>query len=109
MADMNNMHNYSLEALNMPSEDWLGAFYHPTDTIAIRVFADKKGSDYFGQKITCILEEFPDKIESLMTHNKHGRGIFNVVNQGGHDDASITRITAHFVEMDDVSFEEQLA
>jgi putative DNA primase/helicase len=109
MADMNNMHNYSLEALNVPSEDWLGAFYRPTDTLCIRVFSDKKGSDYFGQKITCILEEFPDKIESLMTHNQHGRGIFNVVNQGGHDDVSITRITAHYVEMDDVSLEEQLA
>src|SRR5699024_10813374 len=35
------------------------------------------------------------------------RGIFCVVNYGGHDDAAITRINAQFVEMDDCSFEEQ--
>jgi hypothetical protein len=64
---MNNMQDkqepqgltvFSLPAMNVPSEDWLGAFYCPTDTLCIRVFADKKGSDYFGQKITCVLEEF---------------------------------------------------
>jgi putative DNA primase/helicase len=99
---------FSLEALNVPSEDWLGAFYRPTDTLCIRVFADKKAVITSDRKLLVFLRNSPDKIESLIAHNQHGRGIFNVINQGGHDDASIIRITAHFVEMDDVSLEEQL-
>ena len=35
------------------------------------------------------------------------RGIFFVVNFGGQDDDSITRINAQFVEMDNDSFDEQ--
>lgn len=35
------------------------------------------------------------------------RGIFFVVNYGGQDDDSITRINAQFVEMDNDSFDEQ--
>lgn len=43
----------------------------------------------------------------MTKHNEQGHGIFYVVNAGGQDDASITRINAQFVEMDDLSFEEQ--
>lgn len=35
------------------------------------------------------------------------RGIFFVVNAGGHKDQAITRITAHFVEADQCSLDEQ--
>ena len=47
-------------------------------------------------------------IESeLKKHNAMNRGVFFVVNYGGHDDDSITRINAQFVEMDSGSFDEQ--
>lgn len=40
-------------------------------------------------------------------NNAQNRGIFYVINCGGHDDKSITRINAQFVEMDDLSFKDQ--
>ncbi|MCL1831896.1 MAG: RepB family DNA primase, partial [Oscillospiraceae bacterium] len=46
--------------------------------------------------------------KELHANNERGRGIFFAVNHGGHDDVSITRINAQFVEMDDMSLEEQL-
>ena len=45
--------------------------------------------------------------ETLKKHNEQNRGIFFVVNYGGQDDASITRVNAQFVEMDDKTFAEQ--
>lgn len=44
---------------------------------------------------------------TLKSHNEKNRGIFFVVNYGGQEDSSISRINAQFVEMDDLSFEEQ--
>ncbi|MDO9490965.1 hypothetical protein [Acetobacterium sp.] len=35
------------------------------------------------------------------------RGVFFVVNGGGHKDGEITRVTAHFVEADGLSLETQ--
>ena len=48
------------------------------------------------------------KIENqLRKHNAQNRGIFFVVNYGGHEAKDITRINAQFMEIDDVPFEEQ--
>jgi putative DNA primase/helicase len=45
----------------------------------------------------------------LQKHNQQNRGIYFVVNYGGHEDADITRINAQFVECDELSIEEQVA
>jgi putative DNA primase/helicase len=45
----------------------------------------------------------------LKEQNAQMRGIYFVVNAGGHEDADITRINAQFVECDDIPIEEQWA
>ncbi|MBT9132090.1 MAG: hypothetical protein DDT33_00600 [Firmicutes bacterium] len=46
--------------------------------------------------------------ETLKKHNAKQRGIYFVVNHGGHEDSDITRINAQFMECDDLSFDKQL-
>lgn len=94
-------------ALKIQAEDVIGALFNPTEKVCLRVFADRKGDPFTGQKYSGEAAKFTDCIETLKEHNKHNRGIFYVVNYGGHNDADITRINAQFVEMDEGSFEEQ--
>ncbi len=47
-------------------------------------------------------------VETLQKYNAKNRGIFFVVNYGGHEDTDTTRINAQFMECDNLSFEEQL-
>ncbi len=102
------MNDYSLNPINVPSEDFLHAFFEPEDRVCLRVFEDKGDGSFAGQKLECQLEGFSDLTETLERHNNADRGVFFVVNSGGHDDETINRINAQFVEMDDFSFEEQL-
>lgn len=94
-------------ALKIQAEDVIGALFNPTEKVCLRVFADRKGDPFIGQKYSSEAAKFTDCIETLKEHNKHNRGIFYVVNYGGHNDADITRINAQFVEMDEGTFEEQ--
>lgn len=50
-----------------------------------------------------------DAIHSQLSqvNQQERQGVFFVVNQGGHKDEAITRITAHFVEADDISLAQQ--
>jgi len=59
-------------------------------------------------KTDCVLEHITDITDVLKAHNEQGRGVFFVVNHGGHEDGDIDRINAHFCEMDDIPLEEQL-
>lgn len=94
-------------ALKIQAEDVIGALFNPTEKVCLRVFADRKGDPFTGQKYSGEAAKFTNCVETLKEHNKHNRGIFYVVNYGGHNDADITRINAQFVEMDEGSFEEQ--
>lgn len=62
-----------------------------------------------GAKLECECGKYLSIEETLKKHNEQNRGIFFVVNYGGHDDAAITRINAQFFEMDNGTFEEQQA
>ena len=95
--------------LKIQAEDVIGALFNPAEKVCLRVFADRKGDPFTGQKYSGEAAKFTDCIETLKEHNKHNRGIFYVVNYGGHNDADITRINAQFVEMDEGTFEEQQA
>lgn len=99
--------NYSLKPINVPALDFLHAFYEDEERVCMRVFEDKGDGNFAGQKLVCALEDFHSTEESLKRHNDADRGVFFVVNSGGHEDADINRINAQFVEMDDLSFEEQ--
>ena len=71
------------------------------------MFDDKKEGIFKGAKLSCECGKYKSIEETLKSHNAMNRGIFFVVNYGGQDDESITRINAQFVEMDNDSFEEQ--
>ena len=93
----------------MNIKTFLSAFYSENDEVCIRVFSDRKAEDpeYKGNKYTEKLKNIDVLLPTLKQHNEKHRGIFFVVNSGGHTDEEITRINAQFVEMDTGSFEEQ--
>ena len=93
--------------MNVSATDVLGALFNPTDTVCFRVFDDKKDGVFKGSKLSCECGKYKGIEETLKNHNAMNRGIFFVVNYGGQDDESITRINAQFVEMDNDSFDEQ--
>lgn len=93
--------------MNVTVPDVLGSLFNPTDTVCFRVFDDKKDGIFQGAKLSCECGKYKSIEETLKNHNAANRGIFFVVNYGGQDDASITRINAQFVEMDNDSFEDQ--
>ena len=88
--------------------DILESLFSPEDTVCFRVFDDKKGGTFPGQKLECKCRDYLEDMEpQLREHNELGRGVFFVVNFGGQTDDAITRVNAQFVEMDDGTFEEQ--
>lgn len=89
------------------AEDVLGRLFDPDDTVNFRVFDDRKGGVFQGQKLSCKCAEYKSLESELKRHNVQNRGIFFVVNDGGQTDDSITRINAQFVEMDEGTFDEQ--
>lgn len=96
-------------AVRIQAEDVIGALFNPTEKVCLRVFADRKGDPFTGQKYSGEAAKFADCMETLKQHNQNNRGIFYVVNFGGNNDSEITRINAQFVEMDEGTFEEQQA
>jgi putative DNA primase/helicase len=93
--------------MNATATDVLGSLFNPSDTVCFRVFDDKKDGVFKGAKLSCECGKYKSIEETLKSQNAMNRGIFFVVNYGGHDDESITRINAQFVEMDKDSFDEQ--
>ena len=106
---MNQQKPWSAEknGMNATVSDILGSLFNPTDNVCFRVFSDKKNDVFPGTKLSCECGKYRDISNTLKNHNAMNRGIFFVPNYGGHDDKSITRINAQFVEMDNDSFEEQ--
>lgn len=93
--------------MEVSAQQVLLSLFNAQDTVCLRVFADRKDDIYKGQKLSVECGKFTSIEDMLKEHNALHRGIFYVVNYGGHDDDSITRINAQFVEMDSGSFEEQ--
>jgi len=93
----------------MDIKKFLSAFYAENDNVCIRVFSDRKAEDpeFKGQKYMDKLSNIQNILQMLKQHNSKHRGVFFVVNSGGHNDEEITRVNAQFVEMDTGSFEEQ--
>ena len=96
------------KALSVPLEEFLRPFFGPSERICLRVFDDKKAGTFKGAKLETTLSGLPGLMDTLRKHNGQNRGIYFVVNYGGHEDAEITRINAQFMECDDLSLEEQL-
>lgn len=97
-------------AIDITLENFLRPFFSDGETVCLRVFDDrKKNSTFKGAKLECALESLATKMDALKKHNAQNRGIYFVINYGGHEDADITRINAQFVECDELSIKEQLA
>ena len=91
-------------------EEFLRPFFEPTDKICLRVFNDRKdGASFKGMKLETTLPQLVTTLPLLKEHNALMRGIYFVVNTGGHEDTDITRINAQFMECDDIPLEEQWA
>ncbi|MCD8365824.1 MAG: hypothetical protein LUC83_08465 [Clostridiales bacterium] len=93
--------------MSVTAKDVLASLFNPTENVCFRVFDDKKGGIFQGAKLSCECGKYATIEETLKNHNALNRGIFYVVNYGGQEDSSISRINAQFVEMDTGSFEEQ--
>ena len=98
-----------LQALNIPLEEFLRPFFDPGETVCLRVFDDKKRGTFAGAKLECVAGKIGSMVDKLRRHNAKDRGVYFVVNYGGHEDVDITRVNAQFVECDDKTFEEQEA
>jgi len=103
------MSNNYLQGLDINPEEFLGAFFEPAENVCIRIFPDKDGTAFSAQKLESKAGHLRGILPLLEQHNKSERGIFFVVNLGGNDSQSITRINAHFVDIDKGSREEQIA
>ena len=100
----------SILPLEITPADFLAAF-HP-GPYGLRTFCDQgtgAGKNYWvaggGEPPA---PDFNELITELHRVNQtEQRGVFFVVNAGGHKDAEITRVTAHFVEADGLALEQQ--
>ena len=98
-----------LQSLSIPLEEFLRPFFDPGETVCLRVFDDRKPSAFKGAKLECEAGKIGTITDTLRKHNAQNRGIYFVINYGGHEDADITRINAQFVECDSKTLEEQAA
>jgi putative DNA primase/helicase len=96
-----------MKEINIAAERFLSAFYAPEENVCLRVFSDRKSSDFKGQNFSIKLKDMERFLPLLKSHNLKNRGVFFVVNYGGHEDGEITRINCHFVENDTLPLEEQ--
>lgn len=96
------------KALNVPVEEFLRPMFGPGEKICLRVFDDKKTGAFKRAKLETTLSGLPGLMDTLKKHNEQNRGIYFVVNFGGHEDAEISRVNAQFMECDDLPLEEQL-
>ena len=80
------MSNYTLESINISTEEFLGAFFESNDKVCVRIFSDKSGSAFSGLKLEIEQGHFDRIADILHKHNAQDRGIYFVINHGGHED-----------------------
>ncbi|WP_170291989.1 DNA-primase RepB domain-containing protein [Heliobacterium mobile] len=87
--------------------DFLKLFHDPGEIVHAFVRQENGGDAVrdipFEYSPTAIAEA----MTQLEDYNRRGFGVYFVVNTGGTKDSEITGIRAHFMEMDDVSLDEQ--
>lgn len=93
--------------MDITALDIVNTMYNADEKVCIRIFADRDGDPFSGMKIEVECGKLASILPTLRQHNAMNRGIFFNVNSGGHNDESISRINAQFVEMDNDGFEVQ--
>lgn len=97
-----------MKALNIPIEEVIRPFFGLGETVCLRIFDDRKAGTFKGMKLETPASQIDKVVGTLKKHNAMHRGIYFVVNFGGHEDKDITRINAQFMECDDITLEEQM-
>ena len=97
-----------MNALNIPFEEFLRPFFEAGEKVCLRIFDDQKTGTFKGMKLECETGKISSILSTLQKHNAQNRGIYFVINYGGHEDADITRINAQFVECDDLPIDKQM-
>jgi putative DNA primase/helicase len=104
-----------LETINVPLEDFVRCFFDGGEKVCLRVFDDcqpgsgRKSGTFKGAKLECEAGKIDGIVDTLRKHNQQNRGVYFVVNHGGHNDNEIIRANAQFVENDSLSIDEQWA
>jgi len=95
--------------INVPFDEFLRPLFDPTDTVCLRVFDDRRTANTFkGLKLESETAKLSNLADTLHKHNSQMRGVYFVVNHGGHEDVNINRINAVFVENDNLPIPEQI-
>ncbi len=94
--------------MEMSIKKFLNGFFNYDEEVCFRIFSDRKDTNFKGKKYTIKLSNVGKILSKLKEHNINYRGIFFVVNHGGHEDKDIKRINAQFVESDSLPIEEQM-
>lgn len=95
------------------TQQFLSVFFSNDEPIHIRIFKDKdtpSNSIFKGMNYTTSINNLEKQIKTFQEENDNDRGVFFVVNAGGHNDEVIKksgRCTAQFFECDTGTFEEQ--
>ncbi len=96
-----------LKNIDISLKEFLNCFFKDNEKICFRVLSDKKDKNFNSIKLSSRLKDIDETEKILRRHNLKDRGIFFVVNYGGHFDRDIERINAQFFECDNISLEEQ--
>ena len=94
-----------MKTVPVKTKDFLKAFFKDDENVNFRTFNDKGGGA--GKNYTIKLSDFDKFLPELKKDNDSQRGVYFIVNAGGHTDKEITRITAQFYECDHISLEAQ--
>ena len=74
--------------------------YKDGDTVNLRAFMPERSADDYGRKSSFVMPRLPSfEISRWM---EEGRGVYLVVNKGGHKDVNISDCSAIFYEHDDL-------
>ena len=94
---------------NVTLQQFLLAFHKGDEqaTVYTRLFDDKKRKGIEGINSQMQIKDIDKHESKLRELNDKGMGAFLVINGGGQSNNDITNITAQFVDMDNMSFEEQ--
>lgn len=96
-----------MENLNIEPLEFLSAFHDfPAEPVYFRAFDDTKKTREASNR-TVYYDDWSKEYDILKAANDRKSGIYFVVNGGGNTDAEVRTAKAQFVEMDDLSFDEQ--
>ena len=95
------------KALNIPLEEFLRPSSGRASASACG-YLTIENRNLQRAKLETTLSGLPGLMDTLKKHNEKNRGIYFVVNFGGHEDSEITRINAQFMECDELPLDEQL-